>query len=192
MPCARRERLSLRLRLTLTYSLLVALILGVFGAVLYATMRQSLETELDRRLQVRASQVELTIWPGTRSLAPEDISAAKLDLSPLADLDAPNVLVQIVDRDGRVVATSDSLRGATLPVDAPSLAAALAGRRTLSTVVVDGDRTVRILAVPIAVGADVVGVLEVGQSRQPLQETMAGLRTQLLLLGAFALLVAAL
>src|SRR5207248_3148346 len=83
---------------------------------------------------VRAAQVELTIWPGTRSLAPEDISTAKLDLSPLADLDGPNVLVQIVDRDGRVVATSDSLRGATLPVDAPSLAAALAGRRPLSTI----------------------------------------------------------
>ena len=45
----------------------VALLLGVFGTILYATMRQNLAVEMDRRLQVRASQVELSIWPGTRS-----------------------------------------------------------------------------------------------------------------------------
>ncbi len=184
--------MSLRLRLTLTYSLLVALILGVFGMVLYATMRQSLETELDRRLQVRASQVELTIWPGTRSLKPDDITAAKLDLSPLSDLDAPNIYVQVLNRRGQVVATSESLRGATLPVDEASVSAARAGKRSLSTVVDDDDRAIRILSVPIAVGSNVVGVLEVGQSRQPLQETMLGLRTLLLLLGAAALLVSGL
>ena len=184
--------MSLRLRLTLTYSLLVALILGVFGTVLYATMRQNLEAEMDRRLQVRASQVELTIWPGTRSLTPDDITAAKLDLSPLADLDAPNIYVQVLDRHGQVVATSESLRGAALPIDEPSLAAARAGKRTLSTVVTDDDRTIRILSVPIAVASNVVGVLEVGQSRQSLQETMLGLRTLLLLLGGAALLVSGL
>src|SRR3954470_6111446 len=99
----------------------MALSLGVFGAVLYATMRQSLETEMDRRLQVRAAQVELTIWPGTRSLTSEGLSAAKLDLTPLSDLDAPNVYVQVLDRSGQVIATSESLRGANLPVDGSSL-----------------------------------------------------------------------
>src|SRR5262249_7341377 len=110
--------MSLRLRLTLTYSALVALILAIFGTVLYASMRQTLEAEMDRRLQVRAAQVELTIWPGTRSLTPEDLPVAKLDLSPLVDLDAPNVYVQVLDRSGQVIATSASLLGGALPVDA--------------------------------------------------------------------------
>jgi two-component system, OmpR family, sensor kinase len=182
---------SLRLRLTLTYSVLVALILGIFGAVLYASLRQNLEAEMDRRLQIRASQVELTIWPGTRSLTPDDLTAAKLDLSPLADLDAPNIYVQVLDRGGQVIATSDSLRGAALPVDDDGFAAALAGRRALSDVV-ENDRAIRILSVPITVGTNVVGVLEVGQSREPLQDTMRGLRDLLLLLGAGALLIAGL
>jgi heavy metal sensor kinase len=182
---------SLRLRLTLTYSVLVALILAIFGTVLYARMRQNLEAEMDRRLQVRASQVELTIWPGTRSLTPDDLTAAKLDLSPLADLDAPNIYVQVLDRGGQVIATSDSLRGAALPVDAAGFAAALAGRRALGEVV-ENDRAIRTLSVPITVGSNVVGVLEVGQSREPLQDTMRGLRELLLLLGAAALLIAGL
>jgi heavy metal sensor kinase len=183
---------SLRLRLTLTYSALVALILGVFGAVLYASMRQNLEAEMDRRLQVRASQVELTIWPGTRFLTPDDLTAAKLDLSPLDDLDAPGLYVQVLDRDGQVIASSESLRGATLPVDPRGVAAALAGKRALGDVVVEQGATVRALSVPITVGPNVVGVLEVGQSREPLQDTMRGLRDLLLLLGAGALLIAGL
>ncbi|HEY7067515.1 MAG TPA: ATP-binding protein [Chloroflexota bacterium] len=184
--------MSLRLRLTLTYSVLVALILGIFGTVLYASMRQNLEAEMDRRLQIRASQVELTIWPGTRSLTADDLTAAKLDLSPLADLDAPNIYVQVLDRAGQVIVTSDSLRGGALPVDAAAFAAALAGQRALSNVVAENDRAIRTLSVPITVDTNVVGVLEVGQSREPLQDIMRGLRDLLLWLGAGALLIAAL
>src|SRR5262249_24152049 len=167
-------------------------ILAVFGTVLYASMRQNLEAEMDRRLQVRAAHVELTIWPGTRSLTPDDLTAARLDLSPLADLDAPNVYVQVLDRHGHVLATSDTLRGATLPVDASSFAAGLAGQRALSDVVIEEGGAIRTLSVPIPVGANVVGVLEVGQPRLPLQETMAGLRNLLLVLGGAALLIAGL
>jgi signal transduction histidine kinase len=183
---------SLRLRLTLAYSLLVALLLSVFGTVLYVSMRQNLEAEMDRRLQVRAAQVELTIWPGTRSLTADDLTAAKLDLSPLDDLDAPGLFVQVLDRDGVVIASSESLRGATLPVDPRGHAAALAGKRALGDVVVEQGGTVRTLSVPITVGSNVVGVLEVGQSREPLQETMRGLRELLVLLGLAALVIAGL
>src|SRR5690242_1850057 len=102
----------------------MAVILGLFGSVLYATLRQTLEAELDRRLQVRGSQVELAIWAGPRALAPTDIAAVPIDLSPLTTLDAPNVYVEVLDRDGQAVAASDNLRGATLPLDPGILQAA--------------------------------------------------------------------
>lgn len=179
--------MSLRLRLTLTYALLMTLILGVFSIVLYVSTRRTLEAEMDRRLHVRASQVELTIWPGTTSLTAEDLTSAKLNLAPLSRLNAPNVYVQVLGRDGGVVATSDNLRDATLPVEAPSLDAALRGEPVLDDVSVGDDQTVRIFSVPITADRNIVGVLQVGQSRQPLQDAMDGLRMQLQILGIAAL-----
>jgi signal transduction histidine kinase len=184
--------MSLRSRLTLTYSGLVALLLIVFSAVLYTTTQQALEWEMDQRLQVRASQVQLTIWPGTRSLTSEDLTSARLNLAPLAALNAPNVYVQVVGKLGQVIAKSESLDDESLPIDSAALASALAGTRVLSDVLHEPDHAIRILSVPINVEGNIVGVLQVGQSRRPLQETMANLRTQLQVLGAAALALAAL
>jgi signal transduction histidine kinase len=179
--------LSLRLRLTLTYSALVALVMVVFGVVLYGTMRQNLEAEMDRRLQVRAGQVRLVIFPGASALTAEDLAAAQLDLSPLAGLDAPNIYVQVLDRSGRVVATSDNLRGATLPADPEDIAGALAGKQVLDDVSLGSDSAVRVLSVPVTNQGRILGVLQVGQGRRSLQETMDNLRNLLLSLGVGAL-----
>jgi two-component system, OmpR family, sensor kinase len=180
---------SLRLRLTLTYLVLTALSIGFLSAVLYNEMRRNLEDEMDRRLQVRSRQVELTIWPGTVSLTPEDLTSSNLNLAPLSRLNAPNVYVQVLSRDGTPIAASENLRGTTLPVDRQSLQRALAGQQVLQDVIIEEDHTIRVLSVPILVDRNAVGVLEVGQSRLPLEETMAGLRTLLQLLGGGALLL---
>jgi two-component system, OmpR family, sensor kinase len=183
--------MSLRLRLVLTCCALVVTIVSVFAAILYTTMRRNLQTEMDRRLRLRASQVELTIWPGATSLTAQDITSAKLDLSPLDELDAPGVYVQVVDRQGGVVARSSNLGKSTLPSPSDALTGALDRRRTLSTASVGSDRSVRILSQPIMNQGSVIGVLEVGQSRQPLQQTLDDLRVLLLLVGAGLLLVGA-
>lgn len=182
--------MSLRLRLTLTYSVLVALILTIFSIVLYGTMRANLEAEADRRLVVRASQVELTIWPETKSLTAEDLTAAKLDLSPLEDLRAPGIYVQVSDRNGNPITASENLRGVVLPLDEGAVAGAVAGKQAFRDLLLEGGRPLRLLSVPIKVRDRVVGVLTVGQSRQVFQDTMDSLRTLLLMLGAAALAVA--
>jgi two-component system, OmpR family, sensor kinase len=183
---------SLRLRLTLTYSCLVALILVVFSVVLMVAMREALETEMDRRLRVRASQVQLTIWPGTTSLTAADLTSADLDLAPIAALNAPNVYVQVLGREGQVIAGSDSPSGDVLPTDRASLADALAGHTVFGYVNGDEDVLIRTLNVPILVDGNVVGVLQVGQSRQPLQETMARLQRLVQIIGAVSLVIAGL
>jgi heavy metal sensor kinase len=182
---------SLRLRLTLTYGVLTAVTIGLFSVVLYTTLRQTLETEMDRRLQVRASQVQLTIWPDSDSLTAEDLTSAKLDLSPLAELDAPGLYVQVLDRGGELIAASESLRGTRLPSDPEGFAQALAGKRRLGDVEVDGT-TARVLSLPILIAGRVVGVLEVGQSREPLWDTLNELQRHLVLLGLGAIAVSGL
>jgi signal transduction histidine kinase len=184
--------MSLRLRLTLAYTALVACMVVVFSFVLLITMRDALHAEMDRRLQIRASQVQLTIWPGTTSLTADDLTTTGLDLSPLAALNAPNIYVQVFSSDGRVVTSSDNLKGIVLPAKRESLEAALAGRTVLSDVQGDDDVIIRTLNTPIMVGSNIVGVLQVGQSRQPLRDTLGRLQTQLQVTGAILLLAAGL
>ncbi|MEW5721048.1 MAG: hypothetical protein AB1817_20650, partial [Chloroflexota bacterium] len=50
--------MSIRLRLTLWYVLVLAVILVVFAGALYAAFSFSLSTEVDRRLQIRAADVQ--------------------------------------------------------------------------------------------------------------------------------------
>lgn len=179
--------MSLRLRLTLTYGVLVALILALFGTILYGTLRRDLEQEIDKRLRVRASQVELTIFPSSTS-TPLLISS-KLDLSPLDELNAPSLYVQVLNPQGTVVATSSNLGGTPLPTTGLGVASGSAGEERLETVRVGHGQSIRLLSQPITSQGSVVGILQVGQSRQPLQQTLGDLRTLLLVLSGAALLV---
>lgn len=185
--------MSLRLRLTLAYALLQVIVVGVLGLVLHAAMLQQLETEVQNRLELRAQQVELAVRPGTTSLTREELVSAELNLALLPGRIGPAPYVQVLGKDKRVVATSDNLRGRPLPIDDASVASALAGRRSFSTTIEDGeDPPLRILSVPITSDRMVIGVLQVGRSLRTLEETMAQLRALLGLLGAGALAAAGL
>ena len=164
--------MSLRLRLVLTYCALVVIIVAVFAGILYSTMRSSLQAEMDWRLHVRASQVELTLWPGTTSLTAQDITSATLDLSPLAELDAPGVYVQVLDREAHVVARSTNL-GAT---DLRSRSRRSPARSTARPLC-DRQRRQRPQRAHLEPADRESGGRrrrpEVGQSRQPLQQTLS-------------------
>jgi len=158
--------------------------------VLLISMREALEVEMDQRLRVRASQVQLTIWPSANSLTTENLTEANLNLAPLAALNAPNLYVQVVARDGHVLATSDNLRGDILSVEPSAFAGALGGATTLSDIPRDDDVIIRTLNTPITADDGIVGVLEVGQSRRSLQETMARLQRLVQTIGLGSLVVA--
>jgi signal transduction histidine kinase len=185
--------MSLRLRLTLTLSFLVALAFLCFGIVLYLMMLRNVESEMDRRLRIRSQQVTATIWPQLHSLTASEITGSRLDLSPLADLAARTLYVQVLDRNGRVLATSDTLKGTTLPVSPAELAHATLEGQTISDLNLGSEGNVRMLSSPIrAEDGQVVGVLQVGQSRSDIDHTMAALRMRLLALGVCGMLVAGL
>ena len=175
--------MSLRLRLALAYTFLLVVLLGVFGVVLYTNMYRSLQAEMDRRLDVRVSQVHTAILPITRTFSTIDLSTAQLDLSPVDDLGSPGLYVQVLDRTGKVVGVSASLRGQVLTTDPSSFTRAWNKERMIENVMIDHDRVVRILSAPIMSGEIVIGVLQVGQARQPLTEAMNNLRNILLTLG---------
>lgn len=185
--------MSLRLRLTIAYALLQAIVVGVLGFVLQAAMLRQLETELQNRIELRAQQVELVVRPGTTALTADDLVSAGVNLPPLPGRIGPAPYVQVLGKDKRLLAASDNLQERPLPLDEASFAAALAGRRSFATAMGDEQHpAIRVLSVPIFADRAVIGVLQVGRSLRTLEETMAQLRALLVLLGAGALAAAGL
>jgi len=181
---------TVRLRLALTYSLMMAALLGAGSVVLYLTMRETLGAEMDRRLQIRASEVRLAIWsqPGDPEL--DDFTSGQIDLAPLSGLDAPRLLVQALDDAGNVLATSSNLR-LPLPVPAREYATAVQGKPAFGDVRIENGEDVRVFNTPISVDGKVAGVLQVGQSRQPLENAFDGLRRVLVLMGSLGVVAGA-
>ena len=87
------SRLSLRVRLTLFFALAMAVVLAAVGAFVYFRLERSLTEQLDESLEARAALVVPRIERGDLS-AVEEASAA----------DDDEAFVQVVARDGRVVA----------------------------------------------------------------------------------------
>ncbi len=176
---------SLGFRLSVGYAALVAAIVTIFGVVLFLGMQRVLGTEIDQRLKLRSDQVQLVLWPSPDAPQLEDLSAAKLDLSPLADLDAPGLYVQLRDLQGNVLASSASLGVAILPMSPTQFQLALKNQPAYGTFSID-RRAVRTLTVPIIVQGQPAAILQVAESRQPLEQALVDLKLLLIL---FALAV---
>jgi len=187
-----RQSPSLRAQLTVVYSLAVAIVLLIFGLLLYFTLDQVTLKTMDQTLVVRAQQVRSTLWPASgSSLTAADLSRARLDLTPLQTLDAPGLYVRVFDTQAGLLGTSVNLKGGWLPIDYQDVGRALDGRTVTANVSAPNGRRLRVRSTPITVDKRVAGVLQVGESLQPLEGTMTRLRYILLALSALALAAAA-
>src|SRR5437899_973571 len=108
-------------------------------------MEQRLRDEMDRRLQVRAGQVDYRLWPGANAPTKSDLTSAKLDLSPLAELNATGMYVQILDLSGNVLAKSDNLQVDSFPPQKAAYEIARTGHQAFSDMINSHDRVIRIL-----------------------------------------------
>lgn len=184
--------LSLRAQLTLVYSLVVALVLILFGVLLYVTLYTELIKATDQTLLLRTEQVRSTIFPTNGdTLTIGDLSRSSLDLSPLKALDAPGLFVRVFDAHGSLLGTSDNLKNGYLPIDYSNVDTALEGHQVVADVSAGSGRRLRLRSTPITVHKRVAGVLQVGESLSPLDETMTRVRYLLLALGGLALAAAA-
>src|SRR5712692_4595094 len=102
--------MSLRIRLTLLYSLLFALLIAAFGTIVYLQTSKQLYSSVDDTLRTRAERV---VAESTDASDTNGTVAA--DQSVLDEITSPGVYVEILKQDGTVVARSSNL-GAQLPV----------------------------------------------------------------------------
>jgi two-component system, OmpR family, sensor kinase len=170
---------SLRLRLTLITTVVLAVVLGVFGSGVYVLLDRNLRSRLDQTLEQRTLAVARLM-----RLNPE---VASLGFLP------PNFYVEIVGTDGTILDKSPALGNEQLPVD-PGVATVAAGRRDAFTYETSvGPYHLRVRAVGLidrASGTPVGSVL-VAASVQEADETLARLRGILILAGIAGIALAA-
>ena len=174
---------TIRVRLTLWYIALLALILLAFSAALYLTLAHSLYQQVDSTLRVNAEQLA-----GAVNIEQGQINfqSSEGDSSEAANIRASGYLVRLVDANGRVADTSARL--ATLPVSSAALDAARGGQTPLESVAVKG-LTYRLYTRPISENGIFYGALQIAQ---PLDEVDSALRQLLVLLLAIVPLTLAL
>ena len=123
--------MSIRLRLTLWYVSLLAIILIIFSGALYTILSYSSFTEVDRRLEIRASEVNSALSTALEVQTEPRVfilRGGRLTL-PTADTFAtPGVFVQISTLDGVAVTRSENLGDQTLAVSAAALIASAKAR----------------------------------------------------------------
>jgi heavy metal sensor kinase len=172
------SRLSLRLRLTLAFALAMAVVLAAVGMLLYWQVRSALDEQIDQSLRVRAIEVA---------------SFVRRTGSP-GRLAGDESFAQVIGPDGR---PPEGERALLSPAQ---LAQA---RRVPIVVEVDrplaaddepdaDDERVRLLAMPVRVSAGATYVVVAGAELDDRDETLVALRTQLLIGGPLALLLASL
>ena len=165
--------LSIRVRLTFWYVLVLALILAAFSAGVYLVLRQALYNNLDESIQNQAAALLGTIqYEGDRP--------SLTSVSP-ADPTEEEQFVRVFDASTDLTFDSSGAIG-NVPVDQDTVNSALVGETTTRRVKIEeDDDPLRIITVPIRRDGQIVGVLEVGQSEEDVSDILT---TLLLIMGA--------
>lgn len=176
--------MSVRLRLTLWYAALTAIILLVGSLILYVVLRQNLVSETDSFLQHEAFDLaaNVTVTGGP--------SVYQVWLPPRDQFLEPNVYAQIIRGDGQVLDETPSLGQPERPLDPDAVGPAMKGQVILRTITVRGVR-LRVLAIPMSPGGNDRVVLEVAQDFEGIEETLSRLESFLLIGDAGVLLICA-
>ncbi len=186
--------MSIRLRLTLWYVGLLALLLIVFGAALYATVAVTSYQEVDRQLFQRANDIQASL--ATALMLQEDpweVFRRGGVYLPDADVFATaEIFVQLARLDGTSFNHSANLGSQQLVFPQEQLERAKRGEAILSDFSVNGTR-LRALVSPITTRAgQVVGFIQLAQPMRTVDNTLRGLGTLIVIIIAAGLATATL
>ena len=174
------KRLPLRARLTLIFASAMAVVLAGTGFVLYNHLAASLDRTLNQSLRARASDVAALVRQADTGLR---------DSRPSSSRGPGNGFAQVLDSRGRIFDETPGLGSA------PLLSPSQLGRARRGTLLVlhgrNAGEEVRLLASPVSAQGQRL-VVVVGVSLGLRDEALSGLRSELLVGGPIALLLASL
>jgi signal transduction histidine kinase len=171
--------LSIRLRLTLLYSAILALTLITFSTILYLTQSQvtfdAIQTSLARQAQ------ELAIRERRSPRRPAD--------TPATILPMPGRWTQIRSPDGTVIARSSDLGDASLPLSTTGLQAVQNGTVWVERARLDNDPLL-VYNQPVVSQSQVTAIVQVAASTAEREQALATLRL-ILIAGSLVVILAA-
>lgn len=172
--------MSLRLRLTLLYSVLIGMIMLIFGTTVFLLVNILIINQVDDRLTAQANDVI-----GMARLGPD----GELDRISLPPLDMnTNTYIQIWDRDKKLLTASAALRNLKEPLDSYGL---VAGGPVFRENTLHGYH-LRVLSVPLQMGERTLGTLQVAIDLDVVDTTRRNMSTTMLASAAVAVVLAAL
>jgi two-component system OmpR family sensor kinase len=184
--------LSIRLRLTLWYTAVMAVTLIGGSVALYVVLAFNvLQPAQDQLLASKGNP--LAAGRAIRASAPSPPADASRRFplpQILNNLAEGDVLIAVRDADGQVVERSSNLENTDLPLSEQALAEAHDGRPLYEDVAVEGTR-LRLYTTPVVASGQTIGFVQVARSTRQVEETLAGLRDALLVGNTGLVLVAA-
>ena len=171
------KRVPIRVRVAAAFAVAMALVLAGTGAFVYARLAADLSHALDQDLRLRAQDLSALVREPGASLRAEAGSGRLVEQG--------ESFAQLLARDGRVLDATPPLGGHSL-LSPAEIRSARGGSRFVDVPSVPGlDEPARLLAIPVG-----DGVLVVGATRENRAEALRNLRTELLIAGPIALLLA--
>ena len=184
--------MSIRLRLTLWYVSLLAVILITFSGALYAVLSLSLFNEVDRSLESRSAEVSNSLST-TLEVQTEPrvfiLRGGRLTLPTADAFSTPGVFVQITTLDGVALTRSDNLGAQTLAVSSDALTQVTNGDSVYSNLTRD-RAPLRMYVVPLSVRGQVIAAVVVAESLQGANDTLRQLAILLVAGIVLALVIA--
>jgi two-component system, OmpR family, sensor kinase len=181
--------MSIRLRLTLWYSTVLAVMLLVLGGGIYALLVRNVHASLDAQLSSTADQILSASRVRTFSNILQVEVPQELDL-----FRAPGVAVVVLDNTHAVVQKSQNIGPFSRAFDPEALSMVMGNQTLVRDVSID-NAAVRVLTVPIAVtteqGDQRVGFLQIAAPLNEVQGSLRQLGTLMVLGGVIGVLAAA-
>lgn len=175
----RFSRLPVRVRVTLAFAAVMAVVLGATGVFVYVRLAAELDATIEQGLRSRAADVSALIQQA-------DSGLARSGRSPLTE--GGENLAQILNASGRVVDSTPAVRSTVL-LTAPQLRGALRGTITVERTLPGEEEPVRLLATPVR-AQDQELVVIVGAQLEDRDDALQNLGRLLLLGGPIALVLA--
>ncbi len=180
--------MSIRLRLTLWYTGILAITLILLGVLTYSVVGGILQANLDDRLAAQAQDVIGLIRAENDPFSVMTSGRARL---PSIDIFGSQYYIQILQLDGRAVQLSENLRGQRLPLPADLIADLSPNQARYATVVVASGVRLRVITAPITLAGRPIGIVQVASSLASVDDALAVVRRALLIGSLLSLVLAA-
>jgi two-component system OmpR family sensor kinase len=177
--------MSLRLRLTLFFTVVLAASLLGFSALLYVLLERALDIDIDHTIASKAEDVART----SRIRGEFPVRPRRIRLPHIDAFAAPEIYIQLLDPEGQVLDRSANLGEHQLPLTLEGLANGREGNATFDTIHLGGQR-LRLYTAPLLIDDEVTGYIQVARSVADNEQTLATMQRLLLFCDLLVVLIA--